>query len=151
MLKRKPVYTLSWLNARMDTLQERIGEIMATMRWTHADLMRVSGQSSSVVSQWRGKSSKIIKRIGKMEAAQRIEAASGYSALWVAEGKGPKLVARESRAAYNASKVPASWHARMDALAPEQLHAVVSAVEALLGSYEAASADHPRKARAAGQ
>lgn len=67
---------------------------MRTMRWEHADLVRVSGQSSSVVSQWLGKGSKDIKTIGKIEAALNIERASGYSALWVAKHIGPKMAPR---------------------------------------------------------
>lgn len=93
----------------MSTLQERLEEVMRARGWQHADLVRVSGQSSSVVSQWLGKGSKIIKEIGKLEAALAIEAASGYSALWVATGKGPRMAAsrlhqhlqaREPQAAY---------------------------------------------------
>ncbi len=75
------------------TLQERIAELMSTMRWSHGDLMRVSGQSSAVVSQWRGVGNgKQTKSIAKLEAVQAIEAASGFSALWVAKGMGPKMV-----------------------------------------------------------
>lgn len=68
-----------------------MAEIMAAKNWEHADVVRISGQSSSVVSQWRGKASKIIKSIGKMEAAMALAEASGYEALWIAEGVGPKL------------------------------------------------------------
>ena len=77
------------------TLQQRIAEIMQVMKWEHADLMRVSGQSSSVVSQWRGKSKeKTIRSIGKTEAAEALEAATGYAALWIAKGLGPKMAAK---------------------------------------------------------
>lgn len=66
---------------------------MSAMNWEHADLMRVSGQSSSVVSQWRGVGrGKVIQSIGKLEAAEAIERATGYSALLVAKGMGPKRV-----------------------------------------------------------
>ena len=75
------------------TLTERLHEVMQAKGWTHADLMRVSGQSSSVVSQWLGKGSKAIKSIGKMEAAESIAAESGYAALWIAKGKGRKFTA----------------------------------------------------------
>lgn len=74
------------------TLVERLKIVMDAMKWTHADLVRVSGQSSSVVSQWLGKSSKIIKTIGKLEAAEAIEQASGFCALWIAKGIGPQRV-----------------------------------------------------------
>lgn len=63
---------------------------MLAMGWGHSDLVRVSGESSSVVSQWLGKSSKTIKSIGSIRAALNIERASGYSALWVSRGEGPK-------------------------------------------------------------
>jgi hypothetical protein len=63
---------------------------MAARGWVRDDLIRISGQSQSVVSQWLGKSSKIIKTIGKMEAAQALARESGYESLWIAKGIGPK-------------------------------------------------------------
>lgn len=94
----KPANRISWLNVgRMnESLQDRLAEVMAATGWGHADLMRVTGQSSSVVSQWLGKGSKIIQSIGKMEAAEAIERGSGFSALWVAKGIGPKTRGRPS-------------------------------------------------------
>lgn len=103
----KPTYGLSVLNLSMATLQQRLEEVMKAKNWDHADLMRVSGQSSSVVSQWLGKGSKDIKEIGKLEAAIYLERASGYSALWIAKNLGPKhiantaTVAREPAASYH--------------------------------------------------
>lgn len=93
MLKaeHKPANAISWLNfAPMQTLKERLREVMAAKGWEQSDLMRISGESSSVVSQWLGKGSKEIKSIGKMEAAERIEAASGFSSLWIAKGLSQK-------------------------------------------------------------
>lgn len=80
----------SCLNLRMTTLVDRLTEVMAEKGWEHADLVRVSRQSPSVVSQWLGKGSKVIKTIGKMEAAVALEQASGFCALWLATGSGPK-------------------------------------------------------------
>lgn len=74
----------------MASLTERLDEVMRVCGWQHADLVRVSGQSSSVVSQWLGKGSKEIKSIGSLDAALRIQSASGFSALWVAKEQGPK-------------------------------------------------------------
>lgn len=74
----------------MQTLQERLEQLMADRGWQREDLIRISGQSQSVVSQWLGKSSKIIKTIGKLEAAQALARASCYEALWIAKGIGPK-------------------------------------------------------------
>jgi hypothetical protein len=87
----------------MASLSDRLTELMTTMGWRQTDLVRVSRQSSSVVSQWLGHGSKEIKTIGKLEAALYLERATGYSALWIAKGDGPKraelalrpLVARE--------------------------------------------------------
>lgn len=81
---------------------------MAAKGWEHADLVKHSGESSSVVSQWLGKGSKEIKSIGKLEAALNIEAASGYSALWVAKGKGPKMAGERfnARSAHATDKWP---------------------------------------------
>lgn len=76
----------------MSTLIERLTELMEAMNWDQPALMRESKQSSSVVSQWMGKGSKQIKTIGKMEAAIYLERASGFSALWIAKGMGPKRV-----------------------------------------------------------
>ena len=64
------------------------------MKWTQKDLVRISKQSNSVVSQWLGGSSKVIKSIGKLEAALYLERASGYSALWIAKGMGAKMADR---------------------------------------------------------
>lgn len=74
----------------VNTLIDRLQEVMNANGWDRQDLVRVSGQSSSVVSQWLGHGSKVIKSIGKQEAAEAIAAASGYCALWLAKGKGPK-------------------------------------------------------------
>ena len=74
----------------MDTLEERLREVMDAMGWDRTDVMRVSQQSSSVVSQWLGNASKTIKTIGKLEAAIYLERATGFSALWIAKGMGPK-------------------------------------------------------------
>lgn len=67
---------------------------MRAMHWDYQDLMRITKQSHSVVSQWLGRGSKEIKTIGKLEAAIYIERASGFSALWVAKGMGPRRVDR---------------------------------------------------------
>lgn len=77
----------------MSTLKERLEEVMGSMNWRNKDVERISGQSSSVVSQWLGGGSKIIKTIGKMEAADKLGAASGYSPLWIATGVGAKMEA----------------------------------------------------------
>ena len=74
----------------MSTLENRFREVMTTMSWSRQDLIRVTGQSSSVVSQWLGGGSKPIHSIGRIEAALAIERESGFFATWVAKGMGPK-------------------------------------------------------------
>ena len=64
---------------------------MSTEQWDYGALVTASGQSKSVVSQWLGRGSKVINSIGKMQAAERLEAASRFNALWIAKGEGPKL------------------------------------------------------------
>lgn len=75
----------------MDSLADRLQLVMQHMNWERADLVRVSRQSSSVVSQWLGRGSKEIKTIGKLEAAIYLERASGFSSLWIAKGMGPRF------------------------------------------------------------
>ena len=85
---------VSALNHVMPTLTERLQEVMHAMGWEHGDVVRVSGASSSAVSQWLGKGSKIIYSIGQQEAAEALSKASGYAALWIAKGTGPKFSER---------------------------------------------------------
>lgn len=75
----------------MSKLKDRIEELMATMKWEPSDVVKIAGVSSSAVSQWRGKGSKIIHSIGDIKAAEKLEAASGFNALWIAKGEGPKF------------------------------------------------------------
>lgn len=97
---RKPANHLSWLNADVSTLKQRLERIMKEKGWEHGDLVRESGQSHSVVSQWLGKGSKEIKSIGKAEAAERLSAATGYRAVWIAKGTGPERGAGAHRRDY---------------------------------------------------
>lgn len=134
----KHAHQISALNDGVSDLQTRLAEVMTAMRWEHADLVRVSKQSSSVVSQWLGKGSKskIIKSIGKMEAAENIERASGFAALWVAKGLGPKRItppapavslARSPIGTYSALEQTLADLAKLISEAPvEHRHAIAS-------------------------
>ncbi|MGJ7544615.1 LexA family transcriptional regulator [Variovorax sp. LT1R16] len=70
----------------MTTLEERIAELMAATGWTIGQLADIAEVSSSAVSQWANGQTQSIK----LEPAIRIERASGFSALWLANGKGVK-------------------------------------------------------------
>lgn len=95
---------------------------MRELSWEHADLVRISGQSSSVVSQWLGKGSKVIKTIGKHEAAQALAHASGYSALWIAKGIGPEKV--DARAAAVGANHPTGGVAQAMSLKAETVEQI---------------------------
>lgn len=75
------------------TLQERMVELMTATGWTVGEIARIAGVTSAAVSQWVGNGQgKQSKSIGNAEAALRLEKASGFSWIWLAQGKGPKLV-----------------------------------------------------------
>lgn len=93
----------------MQTLQERIEELMAARGWTVGKVASVAGVSSSAVSQWLGRGgAKSSKSIGDFEVALRLEKESGYSAMWLAKGKGPKHPEHESTQSKINDKVPMS-------------------------------------------
>jgi transcriptional regulator with XRE-family HTH domain len=78
--------------AYMGTLQERMVELMTATGWTVGEIARIAGVTSAAVSQWVGNGAgKQSKSIGNAEAALRLEKASGFSWIWLAQGKGPKL------------------------------------------------------------
>jgi len=57
--------------------------------WTVADVARVAEVTPSAVSQWLG-NGKSTHRIASISTAVRLQNATGYSALWIAEGEGEK-------------------------------------------------------------
>jgi hypothetical protein len=116
----------------MATLKERLEEVMDAMGWEHRDVMRASGQTSSVVSQWLGKGSKEIKSIGKLEAVLGIERESGYSALWVGKGLGPKMApAKRAAAAASLDTLLEDLSAALATVPPGQRGAVASNLHGL--------------------
>lgn len=80
----------------MKNLKARIDELMAAKGWTVTQVANAAGVSRSAVSQWRGSGSKEIFTIGRIDVAERLGAASGFSALWLARGEGPKLASDAS-------------------------------------------------------
>jgi len=119
----------------MPTLTERLTEVMLAMGWEHADLVRVSGESQSVVSQWLGKGSKDIKSIGKTEAAERIEQESGFASLWIAKGKGPKMAANAGQPISLERALPVVLHA-LAAIPPARWVSVCAQLEQVVGRPE---------------
>lgn len=75
----------------MSTLIERLKEVMAAKGWDNAQqVAEVAGVTRSAAAQWLGQGSKIIHSIGNMQAAENLEQATGFKALWIAKGTGPK-------------------------------------------------------------
>ena len=97
----KPAPENGVLNEDMpqQSLTERMEEVMQALKWGRHDVMRVGGVSSSVVSQWLGNGSKPIKTIGDVEVAIKLQQATGYNAVWLAKGKGPKMATSSQLAA----------------------------------------------------
>lgn len=71
----------------MTTLSKRILEIVDA-GYKKADIARAAGKSSAAVAQWISGDTKEIKA----DSAAGIQAATGFSAVWIATGKGPKMV-----------------------------------------------------------
>lgn len=80
----------------MKTLIERIQELMTELQWDEKKVASVAGVTTSAVYQWLGHGGKTIHSIGKIEAAIYLERASGFSALWLAKGQGPRMAGRAS-------------------------------------------------------
>jgi phage repressor protein C with HTH and peptisase S24 domain len=78
----------------MSTLKERMDEFSQATGWDVGKIAKEAGVSSSAVSQWLGKGSKVIKSIG-IEPATNLEKASGYRAMWLSKGELPKMVAKK--------------------------------------------------------
>lgn len=72
----------------MATLQERIAELMLMSKLTVGDLADIAGVSSSAVTQWKDGPTKSIKT----GPATKLAAKTGYSALWIGTGEGPKKI-----------------------------------------------------------
>jgi hypothetical protein len=74
-------------------LASRLKEVMDRCTWTAADVQQHSGASRSLVAQWLGKAARPVQTIGNVKAAVQLQEASGFSAVWLAIGEGPKMAA----------------------------------------------------------
>ena len=72
----------------MSTLQDRIAEIMQSANLQVGDIATIAGVSSSAVTQWKDGPTKSIKTA----PATKLSEKTGYSAMWIATGEGPKQV-----------------------------------------------------------
>jgi hypothetical protein len=69
-------------------LNARILEIIKA-GYTRAEIARAAGKTNSAVTQWISGEVKEIKA----SSAAGIQARTGYNSVWIATGKGPKLIA----------------------------------------------------------
>lgn len=74
----------------MSTLQDRIAEIMTSTNMAVGEIAKIAQVSSSAVTQWKDGQTKTIK----IEPAVLLERATGFSALWLATGKGEKYASK---------------------------------------------------------
>jgi hypothetical protein len=77
----------------MSTLEERIREVMHVTGMDERTIAKACGVTPSAVYQWLGHGSKPINSIGDIEVATKLMHATGFCALWISKGKGPKLAA----------------------------------------------------------
>jgi len=73
------------------SLADRIQEVLDASKLSVAELAKEAGVTPSAVYQWLGKSSKEIKTI-QLRPALLIERKTGFSALWISAGEGPKRI-----------------------------------------------------------
>lgn len=75
--------------ANVSTLQDRIAELMTAADLTVGGLAGIAGVTSSAATQWKDGPTKTLKT----GPATKIAAATGFSAMWIATGEGPKMAA----------------------------------------------------------
>lgn len=80
----------------MSTLKDRIQELMRASGMDERAMAKAAGVTPSAVYQWLGHGSKPINSIGDIEAATKLMWATGFSALWISKGKGPKYAHEQS-------------------------------------------------------
>lgn len=73
--------------AYMNTLQDRIAEVMAVAGLTVGELADIAGVTSSAATQWKDGPTKTLKAA----PAAKLAAKTGFRALWLSSGEGPKM------------------------------------------------------------
>lgn len=81
---------------------------MAELGWSRADLIRVTGESQSTISQWLGKGGRPIKEIGRVRSAVLLANASGFDPIWLAHGEGEAKAKPPAPAAFVGAQEPAA-------------------------------------------
>lgn len=103
----------------MQTLQERIAELMDATGLTVGGMAEIAGVTSSAATQWKDGPTKSLKT----GPATKLASATGFSAMWIATGEGPKKLSQGS-----AAPAPSNV-ADAPALSPSRLVPVVGHVK----------------------
>jgi len=109
-------------------------ELEAEFGLTVGQIATLCGVSSSAVSQWFGSGKKPITEIGSVRAAVRLERRTGWSALWIAYGEGPKIIGAAASVLSGALPLVAALStlaATLDELSEDQRTAVAERLKAL--------------------
>ena len=89
----------------MSTLSNRIQEIVAA-GYKKAEVARAAGKSPAAVTQWISGETKEIKA----DSAAGIQKVTGFSAVWIATGQGPKMTSGNVSQVSERGRVPLiSW------------------------------------------
>jgi len=73
-------------------LKTRIELLQTETKLSVIDIARICGITASAVRQWLGQADPPTQRIGSLKAALKLQDATGFHALWLAEGEGPRKV-----------------------------------------------------------
>lgn len=117
----------------METLKERMEEFERLTGWDVAKIHTTAGVSSSAVSQWFGRGSKVIHSI-QIEPAILLGMATGFNPLWLSKGRLPKMLPGGRSTPWPFEGIsPERWAAlserqkgRVEKVASDEIHAIES-------------------------
>jgi phage repressor protein C with HTH and peptisase S24 domain len=92
----------------MPTLQDRIAEIMESSQLSVGKLAEIAEVTSSAATQWKDGPTKSLKT----GPASKLAAKTGFSAMWIATGEGPKYLAPSAPTPSNVAEAPALMPSR---------------------------------------
>lgn len=104
---------------KMSNLQDRIDELMKVTGWSVPEVARRAQVTPSAVSQWLGKAGRPTKSI-LLRPAIYLERDSGFSALWLSSGEGPKFARQPGPSTGIASIFPGISQEKWEALGERQ-------------------------------
>jgi transcriptional regulator with XRE-family HTH domain len=91
-------------------LRDRIKEAIEGSGKSRADIARACGVTNAAVTHWLDGETKSLKA----EKALALEQATGYRALWIANGKGPRRIADPAEPFWPFAKVPIERYMALD-------------------------------------